>query len=90
MPTDHGRRPGGPPDRGRPQQESVRDRQENPRAEDVAAVLSGDATRIDEVAERLAMRLVPLQEPEHARRGRCARLRDQPQPVESRPGTTRW
>jgi CRISPR type III-A-associated protein Csm2 len=33
-------------------QESARDR------EDVAAVLSGDATRIDEVAERLAMRLV--------------------------------
>ena len=57
MPSDHGRRPGGPPDRSRPQQESVRDRQESPRAEDVAAVLSGDATRIDEVAERLAKRL---------------------------------
>jgi CRISPR type III-A-associated protein Csm2 len=58
MPSDHGRRTG-PPDRSRPQQEGARDRQENPRdKEDVAAVLSGDATRIDEVAERLAMRLV--------------------------------
>ena len=58
MPSDHGQRPGGPPDRGRPPQESVRDRQESPRAEDIAAVLSGDVTRIDEVAERLAKRLV--------------------------------
>jgi len=58
MPSDYGRRPGGPPDRSRPQQEIVRDRQEGPRAEDVAAVLSGDAARIDEVADRLAKRLV--------------------------------
>ena len=59
MPSDHGRRPGGPPDRSRPQQESARDRQESPRdREDVEAVLSGDATRIDEVAVRLAKRLV--------------------------------
>jgi len=52
MPSDHERRPTGPPDRSRPQQENPRDK------EDVAAVLSGDATKIDEVAERLAMRLV--------------------------------
>ena len=59
MPSDHERRPGGPPDRSRPQQESTRDRQESPRdREDVEAVLSGDATRIDEVAEGLAKRLV--------------------------------
>jgi CRISPR type III-A-associated protein Csm2 len=59
MPSDHGRRSMGPPDRSRPQQESVRDRPESPRdREDIAAVLNGDATRIDEVAERLAMRLV--------------------------------
>ena len=59
MRSDHGQRPTGPPDRPRPQRESTRDRQESPRdREDVAAVLSGDATRIDEVAERLAMRLV--------------------------------
>ncbi|MBV8360099.1 MAG: type III-A CRISPR-associated protein Csm2 [Deltaproteobacteria bacterium] len=57
MPSDHEWRLGGPPNRGQPQQESVRDRQENPRAEDIAAVLSGDATRIDEIAERLGKRL---------------------------------
>ncbi len=53
MPSDHERRPTGPPDRSRPQQENPRDKEK-----DVAAVLSGDATKIDEVAERLAMRLV--------------------------------
>jgi hypothetical protein len=55
MPSDHGRRPMGPPDRSRPQQESAGDRLDSPRdREDVAAVLSGDATKIDEVAERLS------------------------------------
>jgi hypothetical protein len=59
MPSDHGRRPAGPPERSRPLQETARDRQESPHdREDMAAVLSGDATRIDDVAERLAMRLV--------------------------------
>jgi CRISPR type III-A-associated protein Csm2 len=59
MPSDQRRRPAGPPDRNRPQQHSGRDGQESQRdAEDIAAVLSGDATRIDEVAERLAERLV--------------------------------
>jgi CRISPR type III-A-associated protein Csm2 len=52
MPPDQERRRTGPPDNRPPRQEGERNGQ------DVAAVLSGDATRIDEVAERLAKRLV--------------------------------
>ena len=53
MPSDRERRPSRPPDRGPGPQEAPHNK------EDIAAVLSGDATKIDEIAERLANRLVP-------------------------------
>jgi CRISPR type III-A-associated protein Csm2 len=61
MPSERDRRPPRPDNRGqpppRPDSRGQPPPERSPRQQDIAAVLSGDATKIDEIADRLASRL---------------------------------